>query len=409
MLAAQTAQDPAVLAMLGQPYQVENIVRLALTPRLDGTLEAEEWDTLASSGTATAYMQWEPDTYYWAMKLSNTEDAVFSLDANADGWLVGADNLELRVGMVEGEPRVKIRTLDATDPNGPQWVPGGIAPDALKIAAQPTANGWSVEAAFTPTVGQGPQSGKRIGARLDAIPANNDLAQAFLPRGMAFLVMALDSSLNLPPNFSWRPTMRSRATSREDKFEVRYDLNRDGQTFNPASFSYRGEGYARDEVAQGTTPFPPFDDRGRVTLNYNTIISRSAEPGWRVLRATLTRENGEEVILRSSFRIADMVDFEVRLPESIPASQEAQVIRGSVIVRSQYNGRLEGTFTCSIPDEWSMVRGTEEKFLIYHSRGSARVGVEFIVPRNTAGLFPITFTAKVGEETITKTVYIPVE
>src|SRR5690606_16230769 len=150
--------------------------------------------------------QWEPDTYYWAMKLSNTEDAVFSLDANADGWLVGADNLELRVGMVEGEPRVKIRTMDATDPNGPQWVPGGIAPDALKIAAQPTADGWSVEAAFTPTVGQGPQSGKRIGARLDAIPANNDLAQAFLPRGMAFLVMALDSSLNLPPNFTWRPT-----------------------------------------------------------------------------------------------------------------------------------------------------------------------------------------------------------
>ncbi len=393
---------------MSQNQMVDSLVRVALTPVLDGKIEKEEWDNLAESHGGMTYFQWEPEIIYWAAHAKTDQDIVLSLDYNADGWLVGDDNLELRIKFEAGEPRVRVRFLDATDPTGPMWRDGGVPPEAVKVAAAATEGGWILEGSYVPPYRQGPEAGKRLGVRVDAVPANIDLGEAYLPRGLAFVNLQLDSSRGLLPGMSWRPVVANRSVAREDRLKLKFEVQRDDETVQLNRFEYRGEGLAKDMVASGMQPFPPFN-RNKSALDFDSIIARDAVPGWRVIRAEILGAGEQPILLRTSVRIADVVDFEVAIKENLQGSTDMQIIRTNVILRSQFTGRIEGTFFTEVPQDWSVSKGKEQKFAIYHSRGTARIPVEIIVPRNTVGVFPLTFKAKVGDDEMFKTIYLPIE
>jgi hypothetical protein len=390
---------------LSQPQPTDSMVRLALTPVLDGKLEAEEWDQLSGS----TYFQWEPETLYWAAKAAANEDVVMSLDYNADGWLVGDDNLEIRIRMEGGEARVRVRHLDASDPAGPQWKDGGIAPESVKLAAVPVeGGGWVLESSYTPPFQSGLMEGRKLGVRIDLVPSGLDLGEAYLPRGLSFLSMQLDSSRGLLPEMSWRPMIDNRSVAREDHLKVRFEISRDTEALNLTRYEFRGEGLARDVLGSGNQPFPPFN-RNKASLNIDSMISKTAVPGWRVIRAELQGPKGEPILLRTSVRIADLIDFEIPLREPLRASTDMQVIKTSITLRSQFSGRMEGIFSVEVPSDWSVTKNKEHKFSIFHSRGTAKVPVEIVVPRNIVGVFPITFRAKIGNEEMFKTIYLPID
>lgn len=402
LLAAVAQSQP-----LTGPYRVEGVQRLALTPVMDGAIQAEEWDVLSRGAGGETYFQWEPGVLHFAAHAMPDQDVVVSMDMAADGWLVGTDNLEITYSLREGELRTRVRTLDATDPGGPVWRSGGISTEALSAIHSVSDVGWMLEASFIPNRSREPKSGRRMGVRVDQIPALLDPGESFLPRPMGFVILQMDASRNLLPGMSWRPVFESRSVARQDELSMRFRVNRDQDGLDFTQASFRAEGLAREEVLEGRMPFPHFRDDSSV-IGYNTVIDDDAIPGWRVVQLAL--QNGDsEVLLRSSFRIANLVDLELDMPDRLRAVPEAQIIRGTVTIQSQFTGRVEGQFSFDAPAEWTVTRGKTDDFRIFHSRGAKRVPIEFVIPKNTYGTFPLTFRAQIGDELIERKVVLPIE
>lgn len=392
---------------LDKPLQVGQPVRLAITPILDGKLDSEEWDVLAQSELAETFFQWEPETLYWAARTKAGQDVVFSYDANADGWLVGDDNLEFRVTFDESQPSVTIRRLSGTDPNGPKWVDANVVTESVKVMASQTNDSWEVECSYTPPGTESPQEGKRVGVRVDVINKGESTGEPFVPRVMSFVNLQFDMGMNLPSGFSWKPDFLVRSVPVDDSFKVKYGFKRT-EKVDFSQVDYRAEGFAKPLMAAGTKPFPEWDKKGHIGENYATIIASNAPVGYRVLRLTLTGTDKTETVLRSSFRIAELVDFDAHLPSKLSLDPEARIIRGSVDLRSNGLKRINGLFNLKTHDSWTATRGKSTPFVIYRSRGVAKIPVELIVPKDCVGVFPLTFTVTIGDKVITKTKYIPV-
>lgn len=386
---------------------VRQIVRLALTPKLDGSIEPEEWDLLSTNDNGETYFQWEPETLYWGAKVPDSSDAVLTLDMGSNGWLVGNDNLEFRVNFNHGEPIVNIRRLDATDPNGPKWVPANVLMESIKVSAKKADQGWILESSFIPQATMAPAPGQKLGVRCDLVPTGSDLGEPSVPRVLSFVSLQYDLGQNLPTGFSWKPDFLVRNVPVDDDFTVKYGFRRT-EEIGFDHIEFRPEGSAQGTMASGQRPFPDWDKKGRTREDYKTSIAKDAGTGFRILRVSLHKEGQPETVLRSSFKISELVDFNVNLPKSLELHPDARIIRGSIDIRSNGLKSIKGVFNLSVPEEWTVTRNKQTNFTIYHSRGLAKIPVEFIIPKDTVGVFPLKYQAVIGDKTIAKTMFLPV-
>ncbi|MBS1707251.1 MAG: hypothetical protein JSS65_00865 [Armatimonadetes bacterium] len=387
------------------PLAVAETNRLALTPTIDGEIQPGEWEKLAD----TTYFQWEPDTLYFAAQAKLGQDIVVSIDHAGDGWLVGDDNVELRCHLAEGKLKVTLRRLDATNPNGPKWIPAAVPTETLKFSAKVNGDTWSMEAAYDADEKGDPiKEGKKFGLRIDLAPEDMELDKPYLPRTMTFVRLQYDNSTDLFSGLSWRPNIPNRSFAREDEFRIRYEFHVDPEGPSIKNFEVEGSGRAASVLTKIRNPFPVPDAKGRARVDYVTRVAPGASPGYRIVKGTLTTADGREAVVRTSVRIADLVDIDPNFPMELKASDDAQIIRGGVTYKSQATGRISGTHTMTVPTGWTASRGGQANLLVYHTRGQQRVSLEFIVPRGTKGTFPVKFEAQIGDRTITKTVYVHV-
>lgn len=402
MPVAQAEQQLPMLA----PMAVQDINRLALTPTIDGEIQPGEWEVLSGQ----TYFQWEPGILYFAASAKSGEDVVISIDYGADGWLVGDDNLELRCRLEDGRLKVTLRRLDATNPTGPRWVQAAVVPESLKFAAKVSGDTWSMEAKYEADErGDAVKEGKRLGLRMDTVAKDSDTDKPYLPRTLAFVRLQFDNSTGLFSGLSWKPVIVNRSFALEDEFKIRYEFKVDADGPSVKTFEVEGQGRAASVLTKIRNPFPVADKSGRARVDYVTKVAPGATPGYRIVRGTLATVDGREATVRTSVRIADLVDIDANIPLDIQSSGDAQIIRGGVTYKSQAQGRITGTHTVTMPTGWTISRGSAANLLIYHTRGQQRVPVEFIVPKDTKGTFPVTFEARIGDRTITKTVYVHVK
>ncbi|MBL8069126.1 MAG: hypothetical protein JNM28_11800 [Armatimonadetes bacterium] len=385
-------------------------LRLAISPIRDGVVTDQEWDQFADTPNGPTFFQWEPGKLHLGAKPKPGQEVVVSLDANGDGWLVGDDNLEIRITMVGDSPRVEVRQLDATDRSGPVWVVPRLLPNSVQVAAKNSTAYWNMEASFLAAgLSKEVKEDSRVGLRIDIVPEGTDTGPAYLPRNLAFLRMRFDKSRNLFSGVVWHPGIRNRAVARLDPLKFNFDFELDPDAPAIQSVDVVGEGYARDAINQVTVPFPALDRKNRATVAYSSQIKESAVGGYRVLRATVLAADGRIAQIRSSFRIADLVDFDFGLPTTVRFSENPQVVKGVVTIKSQGEGKINGRFTMKLPDSWSGRRGQQEDFLIYYPRGTAKVSVEYSIPGGATGTFPVELTAKVGDLEIQKVVYVMIK
>lgn len=394
--------------LLADPFPVESPVRLAVTPRMDGRLEEGEWQRLSRDEELASYLQWEPGILYLAGTTRLDRDLVFSLDLLADGWLVGSDNLELRVSWTGNEPTVRARFLDNTGRQGPEWREAPTIVDLTRVVAAADPTSWTAEIKFLALPFAEIRAGRPLGVRVDAFPTLGTEVQAFLPRPTGVVTFALERGTGLPEGLSWRPETKARSVVPGDTLRIRFNVTWPGGSIDTAEL--RTVGLGREATATLRQPFPAFDRRGRAFVDYETPIAEGAEVGYRIVQATL--DGGSlrgPVVLETSFAIADLVTFEVRLPRRIAARDESQVVRGSIRVLSQSRNRLDGTFTLVAPRDWTVARGSGDRFTIYQARGAARIPVELILPAGTRGTFPLTAKAAIGDRVVESTFFLPVE
>jgi hypothetical protein len=403
----------ALLQTTSHPFTVAPEIaepeRLALTPLLDGRIDQEEWDPLTAANGVETFFQWEPEKLHAAVKMPAASTMVVSLDLRNNGWLVGADNIEVRVKWLGDRPECKVRRLDATAKSGPAWVEAPMYQEAISCSA--TSENGIVTAELTlvdPGVGGLPtKGGDRLGVRIDALTEAEADVEPFHPRVIAGVKAAFERGSNVPGGLRWRPQIVSRAVAPGSKFKIRMTFN-GGNELGLDRVEMRTEGLAQNDTAMKALPFPAFDPKGRAFVDYDTPVAPEAVDGYRVMRTTITDEHGQTAVLKTSYVIAPIVVFDLAAPGKIKSSDKEQKVRCSAYARSNTTRKVDGVLRIVQPEGWTVESGDDKRFTIYNAYGSVRRVFDLVIPAGVKGAFPVKLQADLGGKNYTQIAWITV-
>ncbi len=374
---------------------------------IDGKLDPEEWDELASGDGMTSFLQYEPGKYHIAAKLPAGQDLVVSFDLKSDGWLIGNDNLEVRIHMQDGKPELHVRRLEGRK-SGPEWVEASGFILSSTVAAIADASGEVFEATLVdPGTGLiDPKPGQKPSVRFDAIAPETTLADAFVPRALSPIQLVTERETALPEAMKWGVEARNRMIVPDESTRIRLTFNGTND-LGAKRVAMRGEGYAKDFVNVVEKPFPGFDNKKRAFVDYDTQIHKDAPVGYRLLRSTLTFDKGPESVLQTSFRVAPLVDLDL-MDSDIKASELPQDARLVFTIRSNSARSVRGAFKLTLPSEFTVKSDAQGGFSIPDFHGTLRRVVPVIIPRVTAGTYPIPYSIQVKNKVITGTAFVTV-
>lgn len=402
------------LLLLGQsnPFStaptVESGVRLALSPKLDGAIVAEEWDPFEPTQPVSSYFQWEPGQLHIAAIFPTTKDLVVSLDLSGNGWLKGRDNIEVRVHWAAAGPEVSARFVDGTPVSGPVWAQDPALIAASKFAGSATDDRATIELTlFDPGTFSFPGLGGKIGLRFDTFEPESKW-EAYLPRALASVELGTERALGLPKDLRWKTDKNDRVVTPGSSTKIRLTFN-GTDALGLGRISYRTEGLAREATESIGRPFPPFDNKSRAFVDYETAVSKEALPGYRILRAEITQKNGEAIVLQSSYFVAPILTFELEKPKKLLPMDEPRAVRIGVVLKSNSLRRLDGTFSVVPPNGFTVDKGNDKRFVIYNSMGSKRQVFDLNIPGGFKGTAPLILKGNVGGKLLEQTVWVRIE
>ena len=407
--ATGTPASPAVAVDFQKPIALVETQRIALTPVLDGVISEEEWDPLAIEGGTSTYFQWEPTALHLAAKMPLGNDLVVSLDFGANGWLIGKDNLELRLHPdASGTVTVTGRILDGTGINGPVWLPvPGFAVSSSGVA-KVDGDSLTLEATVRdPGLGLLPLSdGKAVTLRADASPSGGTDTPAYLPRVLSPVKLGFYRSAGLPSGLTFRPEGEARSVVPTQSLGVRLTFEGQGD-LGLARVDMRAEGPARSIVNLMEVPFPGFDRKGRAFVDYDTAIAPTSALGYRILRGTVQTKDGVPGITQTSFRVSPLIDIDL-VREDLPAADHDRSQKLSFYLKSNSGRGTAGSVKVTLPEPLRILNGADRRFEIARGRGGSRQVFEIYIPKGASGTFPVTFDLVVNKEPSTQKGFITI-
>jgi hypothetical protein len=414
LVALAAAQEPVLAELdLTAPFVVAEPVRLAMTPKLDGTLSAEEWDPLSASPGANSYLQWEPRRLHLAAVVPAGSDVLLSLDLKSNGWLVGDDNIEVRISPSDAQSsadgksiKVTGRRLDATRVEGPTWVDlPGIAMSAKGAARSDGINHTYEVTIEDPSLGIFPTDDRDgMAVRVDALPFGTPPLAPYLPRVATPLSLRYRRAAAIPEGMRWGIEGAGNAVMPGNTIRIRYTFN-GSDKLGLKRLSLRSEGPLRETTTEKSLPFPLFDNKGRAFVDYETEIRPDAEPGWRVSQGALEAGDGLTGVIQACYRVAPLVDI-VLPPTTLKSKDRDQRVKLTFAIESNAPRRLAGIVRVTPPAGFRLRSEAEGKFLIYGGRGSVRRGIELDVPANARGVYPIEIRTEVDGILTDETIYL---
>lgn len=394
--------------MFIKPITVGETTRIALTPKVDGKLDPEEWDPLSTADGASTYFQWEPEKIHLAATFPAGQDIIFSIDGHGDGWLVGKDNLEVRVHWNGTSADVTERILDNTPVTGPAWVDASNYMAATVSAGSSDEKGRNVEISIAdPGMDTFPSQPGTIGVRYDLAPEATVAAEPYMPRVMMPVHVAMDRGTGLPAGFQWKPEFRGRSVVPGQATKIRLTFNGHDE-LGLKRVELQTAGLGRDSTISQGMPFPKFDAKNRAYVDYNTKVTPDAALGYRTLRANVIDDKGHTSVIETSYEVAPYVSFDFVEKKTIASSSEPQTVRLTTYIRSNTLQRVDGVFRVEAPDGWKLDSGSGKGFIIYNPRGGKRQVFSIVVPGGFKGTAPIKLIADFAGVKTSKTVYLVV-
>lgn len=385
-------------------YRVEELRRLALSPQLDGVMQPEEWEPLSTGGGLPAFFQWEPGKLHWAGTAPRGKAITLSLDLSGDGWLRGRDNLEIRVFIKEEGPTFTVRLLDASTP-AYTWLNGSVPPGAIRFEARPSGEQWTLEA----TLEVGPEvakEGRTVGVRVETEDGAGEPRTGTEMRSLANVTLNFDSHKLLPAGITWRPVIANRTIAVVDPLRLSYNLQRQFDGPKPIKYEFRAEGLAAEDIGIIQQPLADFDGRNQNRFEIMSPIRRQARPGWRIVRAKLYDATGDAFVLRSSVRIAPLIDITANAP---PVVRPGSRWRGRLTLQSNSLNRMEGIVRIEAPMGWTVHSGQETRFRISGARGRAESRFDIEIPATAVGEYYLVVTAVIGDSEVRQPIAVLVE
>jgi hypothetical protein len=403
--AQQTALQTAALAptSFSDPYTIVEPIRLALTPTIDGTIGDEEWDMVGTAGpSGKAFFQWAPGVLYFAGIVPDGHDLLASFDLHANGWLIGSDNVEVRVSYNNGQPTMTARLLDATRVSGPAWGPLPGFARASSLVAMSKDGMTTYEVAFCdPGVGLLPEKpGTTLSLRFDAPMSTEEPFAPFIPRNLTPVRLEFHRAAALPSGLTWGAEGEGKNVVPGETVRIRFTFN-GSPNMHLMKLALQGEGSIKELSNKLEVPFPTFDGHGRAFVDYDTGISGGASLGYRIVRGMLTTADGITSEVEASFRVAPIIDLDlVRAPVLSKASDRS--VRFGYYIRSNTGKHVVGELAVSVPAPLHVLNADVEKIDL-SSHQDERLSFEVYVPANTAGTYAVTFAGMLNGQKISET------
>ena len=173
------APDAApVINFRERPKYPADAQRLRRAVTLDGVENENEWEPFYSvtdgAIKGTFYCQWDDNFLYLAAKTDGAASLLFDIDAGGDGWLRGADNMEIVIGGLSegGVPVALARLLDAANSKDtPTWRENSIDPKTILVASKTVGSSQFTEIAIPKNTGSLVlRTGATIGLRGEFLP-----------------------------------------------------------------------------------------------------------------------------------------------------------------------------------------------------------------------------------------------
>lgn len=415
ILALAARQEPVVAPKPVPPFQASFEVaesnRLAINPKLDGVIGDEEWDPLSSEGGTKSYFQWEPGRLYFAATVKAGSPVAISLDLGSNGWLVGNDNYEIRIGAPDtsGQASISSRRLDASNVAGPVWKPFPELAKYSKVVAKTLGSTTTYEVCLTdPNLDLFPIDDRQsMSVRLDTLDSIGANDEPFLPRNLARLNFGFQRAAAMPAGLRWNVEGAGGSIAPGFTDRMRFTFNGDNKT-KPTRVTLRSEGPFRNRTTQIMRPFPNFDRKGRAFVDYDNPVPDDAELGWQLVRASVESSDGITGLIQASYRIAPQFDV-VLIRQRLKLKKEVQRIRLAYFVRSNTRRRIDGTVALLPSGGIRVLNGNEKRFTISSEGSSVRRVIEVEIPAGTSGTFPLDFVVDLGSQKVTQRTFLSIE
>ncbi len=398
----QITPPPAIVpgssaALRIRPSYPVNIQRPRSTPTLDGSLHEGEWTPFytVSDGTiqGTVYCNWDPNYLYIAAKTDQASTLLIDIDANDDGWLRGADNLELVVGQGANgtRPTITARLLDATsNKNAPFWSTQALDTSAIQAITTTSGSGQITEIAVPRNMGSLVlQPSTQIGLRVDFLPPIAPSAyvptQPYEPHLLLDAIL-VDSQVESAAGINPHLELSDRTVIDGQRLFATLELL--NQTDIPVPVrSVKWEGHPQSANPVDTIEHvvvPNIPSTGRLKLGYKTFIPPALPVGSYSLGVTVKLASGKQVSASASFSVVEPIH------PQMSSSPDPLVIVGTTnldvrvtifsAVPDHFRGNLELT---KYPSDWVLDGGRVRSVVVYGKDNTSVSHVRFRLPAST--------------------------
>ncbi len=369
--------------------------RMKRRPVLDGVLADNEWDPLYTISdkavNGTVYANWDDEYLYFAAKTDQPAWIVFDVDANGDGWLRGADNLELTLSPQSetSPPALTARVLDsASGKDAPVWNEKVVDPKAIKMAAKVSGTSHIVEIAIPRgTAGLVLRAGGSLGVRADFLPA----AATPIPTQPYEPHLLLDIKLVETVVVS-APGIAPILKLDDDKLipgePLKATMELLGQTeevIQVKSITWKGEGAAGDLLRQVRDP-----SVGAITLkkplklHYSSPLPENATPGFYQITCSADLEGGRTVVSTKGFSIVEPIKQQVLVqPDVISVGAQQVKLKVLVEITGAAPGYTRGDVQIEVPGGWVVEGRVKKGFEVPREDGTIRAGFIALIPPAT--------------------------
>lgn len=367
-----------------------------------------------TSGDApVTYLDWDSDALYVAAIVPNGSDLVLSFDGNNDGFLIGNDNLELRV-KVGQTPSLTARIMDGNNRVAPTWLDASGYVSASAVSVQPHDGTSQVVLLKIVDPGYGivvPKVGSKLAMRVDLIASAAGPTEAFLPRALTQLSFVTHQAVVAQAGIEATIDPDRLQSSPGTTTEMPWNFS-STPTTNLVGVATSMEAPNTDLASQTITPLPALDAKFTTGVSQLMTLSSAVKPGVAVLDAEVTGKVGAGATAtaikhRFSFTINDDIEIDASSFKTVLSPKNPN-ITSTLKLYSHTDKRVQGSFEVIPPTDWRVIKGTGEPFYIYSRKGHAVRGFVLAPPPGAKGSFPIILRALVPGKTFVKTIWITI-
>ncbi len=378
--------------------------RLKLKPVLDGQIGENEWTPLytVTDGPVkgTVYVNWDDDNLYVAARTDAPAWLVFDLDAAGDGWLRGADNLELVVGPPDaaGVVPVTARILDAAATRDvPAWNAKVVDPKSIPATVKSGPTGQVIEFAIPRgTAGLIPRKNAGMGCRADFLPAGPPPAPTapYEPHLLLDIVLAESKGVG-SGGVAPRLVLDDTRLIAGQPFLATLDLiNQVEDERQVRSVTWQGEGAAADILASlREVAVPPIKGLKSLRLKYKANLPITAIPGSYQMSVAAELDKGTSVSASASFTVVEALVAQMEVePQSVTLIGPTQ-LKAVIQIQSAYKGYMRGSIDLELPSGWTVKGKTLRSYNVGRQDGITREVFGITIPSTTpAGDYPLNAT-----------------